>query len=68
MPQFETFAVVDEQERITPVAVDEFETNAASGSTFSDPTASFADLNEDESSAAFSTDFQEVDFSIVAAG
>lgn len=64
VPQFETFAMLDEQERIPPVAVDEFETNAAPGSTFSDPTASFADLNE-ESSAAFSTDFQEVDFSIV---
>ena len=64
VPQFETFAVVDEQDRIEPVAVDEFETNAAA--TFSDPTASFADLNDDESSSAFSTDFQEVDFSIVA--
>ena len=64
VPQFETFAVVDEQERIEPVAVDEFETNAAA--TFSDPTASFADLNYDEPSSAFSTDFQEVDFSIVA--
>ena len=51
---------------ITPVAVDEFETNEASGSTFADPTASFADLNEDESAARVSTDFQEVDFSIVA--
>jgi tetratricopeptide (TPR) repeat protein len=42
---------------------DEFETNAAS--TFSDPTASFADLNEDESFATSATDFQEVDFNIV---
>ena len=64
VPQFETFAMLDEQERIPPVAVDEFETNAAPGATFTDPTASFADLN-DEESAAFSTDFQEVDFSIV---
>ena len=73
VPQFETFAVIDEEEQIAPVAVDEFETNAAS--TFSDPTASFADLNEAASfadlneetpSAAFSTDFQEVDFSIVS--
>ncbi len=66
VPEFETFAVVEEQERITPVAVDEFETNEVSGSTFADPTASFADLNEDESSGRVSTDFQEVDFSIVA--
>ncbi len=64
VPQFEIFAVVEEQEQVEPVAVDEFETNAAA--TFSDPTASFADLNDDESSPAFSTDFQEVDFSIVA--
>ena len=62
VPQFETFAVIDEQEQIAPVVADEFETNAAAGSTFSDPTASFADLNEDESSSA---DLQEVDFSIV---
>ncbi|HKY45540.1 MAG TPA: tetratricopeptide repeat protein [Pyrinomonadaceae bacterium] len=66
VPEFETFAVVDEQERIAPVAVDEFETNAAPDSMFSDPTASFADLNEEESLAAVTTDFQEVDFSIVA--
>ena len=66
VPEFETFAVVEEQERIPPATLDEFETNAAPDSTFSDPTASFADLNEEES-AAFSTDFQEVDFSIVEA-
>jgi len=66
VPQFETFAVVDDDEMAAPVAVDEFETNAASGSTSSDPTASFADLNDEEPSPAFSTDFQEVDFSIVA--
>jgi tetratricopeptide (TPR) repeat protein len=66
VPQFETFEVIDEQEHLAPVAADEFETNAALGSTFSDPTASFADLNEDESLSAVSTDFQEVDFSIVA--
>src|SRR5215217_5579393 len=70
IPQFETFAVVeddDELDPVAPVAVEEFETNAASASTFADPTASFADLNED--SAPFATsagDFQEVDFSIVA--
>src|SRR5262249_18071197 len=65
VPQFENFAVVDEQERIAPSEVDEFETNAALGSSFSDPTASFADLNEDESSPDLSGDFQEVDFNIV---
>jgi tetratricopeptide (TPR) repeat protein len=76
VPQFETFAVVQDEDEIAPAApaaADEFETNAAA--TFSDPTASFADLNEqsfadlsDEESAPFATsanDFQEVDFSIV---
>jgi tetratricopeptide (TPR) repeat protein len=67
VPQFETFAVVDDEDQVqpvSPVVADEFETNAASSSTFSDPTASFADLNEDEF-ATSATDFQEVDFSIV---
>ncbi|HSL54543.1 MAG TPA: tetratricopeptide repeat protein [Pyrinomonadaceae bacterium] len=68
VPQFETFAVVeddDQAEPVAPIVSDEFETNAAPGSTtFSDPTASFADLNEDEF-ATSATDFQEVDFSIV---
>ncbi|HKG78300.1 MAG TPA: tetratricopeptide repeat protein [Pyrinomonadaceae bacterium] len=66
VPQFETFAMVEEQEEFghaAPVVADEFETNAGPG--FSDPTASFADLNEEESAPGFSTDFQEVDFSIV---
>jgi tetratricopeptide (TPR) repeat protein len=74
VPQFETFAVVDEDDDDipAPVVADEFETNAApfsdptaSFADLSDPTSSFADLNEDQSSSAFSTDFQEVDFSIV---
>ena len=70
VPQFETFAVVDDDEVVEPVPVvaEEFETNAAPGSTFSDPTASFADLNDDEPAGGFATganDFQEVDFSIV---
>ena len=68
VPQFETFAMVEEQEEFgqaTPIVADEFETNAVPGSTFSDPTASFADLNE-ESNPGYSPDFQEVDFSIVA--
>ncbi|HJT28828.1 MAG TPA: tetratricopeptide repeat protein [Pyrinomonadaceae bacterium] len=65
VPEFETFAVVEDEDQVAPVVSDEFETNAAPGSTFSDPTASFADLNEDESFGTSATDFQEVDFSIV---
>jgi tetratricopeptide (TPR) repeat protein len=60
VPEFETFAVVQDQDEIAPAVApsfDEFESNAAPGSssfetpapTFSDPTASFADLNEDVS-------------------
>ena len=50
VPEFETFAVIqDQDEAEQPVAEFEtfetFESNA--GSTFSDPTASFADLNEE---------------------
>ncbi|HET6975759.1 MAG TPA: tetratricopeptide repeat protein [Pyrinomonadaceae bacterium] len=76
VPQFENFAVVQDADEIAPaapVAADEFESNAATA--FSDPTASFADLNEqsfadlnDSEAAPFATaanDFQEVDFSIV---
>lgn len=69
VPQFETFAVVEDEDEFAPAApvtVEEFETNAAPASTFSDPTASFADLNEE--GTEFSTtanDLQEVDFSIV---
>jgi tetratricopeptide (TPR) repeat protein len=67
VPEFETFAVVDEQDEIPqPVAssFDEFETNEVPGlSSFespaaglSDPTASFADLNEDPSESVFPVD------------
>ena len=69
VPQFETFAVVeddDQGEQVAPIIADEFETNASPDATFSDPTASFADLNEDEAFATSAGDFQEVDFSIVA--
>jgi tetratricopeptide (TPR) repeat protein len=84
VPQFETFAVVEDQDEIEqPVATasdefetnaaisfetgfdmggfssefetsggSEFETNAGSSPAFSDPTASFADLNEDETVVA----------------
>ncbi|HEV8428177.1 MAG TPA: tetratricopeptide repeat protein [Pyrinomonadaceae bacterium] len=78
VPQFETFAVVQDEDEIAaaaPVTADEFETNATPASTFSDPTASFADLNEQSfadlsetgsaPSATSANDFQEVDFSIV---
>jgi tetratricopeptide (TPR) repeat protein len=65
IPQFETFAVVEDEDLVAPVVSEEFETNAAPEPMFSDPTASFADLNEDESFATSATDFQEVDFSIV---
>jgi len=57
VPEFETFAVVQDQDEIeqpdAPVAAvsEEFETfetfESNAGSTFSDPTASFADLNEE---------------------
>ncbi len=75
VPQFENFAVVQDEDEVAPAApiVDEFETNAAA--TFSDPNSSFADLSEQsfadlndvESSpfASSTNDFQEVDFSIV---
>jgi tetratricopeptide (TPR) repeat protein len=68
VPQFETFAMVQEEDELVQAPVEvEFETNAAPEATFSDPTASWADLNEDESGFATSAnDFQEVDFSIVA--
>jgi tetratricopeptide (TPR) repeat protein len=62
VPEFETFAVVQDQDEIEkPVAVaDEFETNAAAEPTFSDPTASFADLNEDIIETNQATGFHEV--------
>ena len=50
VPEFETFAVVQDQDEIEQQPAptfDEFETNEVPGSSFSDPTASFADLNED---------------------
>ncbi len=70
VPQFETFAVVEDQDEfgsVAPVAAEEFETNAAAASTFADPTASFADLNDDGPSpfATTGNEFQEVDFNIV---
>jgi tetratricopeptide (TPR) repeat protein len=67
VPQFETFAVVEDEEELAPpaaVTFEEFETNEAPGSSFSDPAMSFADLNED--AVPTSTEFQEVDFNIVS--
>ena len=71
VPQFETFAVVEDEDELAPTAAavtfEEFETNAAAA--FADPAMSFADLNEDEAGSGFSTssgDFQELDFNLVA--
>ncbi|HSE21333.1 MAG TPA: tetratricopeptide repeat protein [Pyrinomonadaceae bacterium] len=66
VPQFETFAVVDSDENLsTPVEVVEFERNAPE-QVVSDPTSSFADLNDDESYASEAStpvsNFQEVSF------
>jgi len=54
VPEFETFAVVQDQDEVEqPIAAvsEEFETfetfESNAGSSFSDPTASFADLNEE---------------------
>src|SRR5690242_7570897 len=73
VPQFETFAVVEDEDELAPAAAtitfEEFETNEAPAAAFADPSMSFADLNDDEMTSAFSTsanDFQEVDFNIVA--
>src|ERR1043166_8365432 len=73
VPQFETFAVVEDEDELAPAAAtitfDEFETNEAPAAAFADPSMSFADLNDDEMTSAFSSsanDFQEVDFNIVA--
>lgn len=68
VPQFETFAVVEEEDSVAPG--DEFETNAATEQAISDPTSSFADLNDMTDEGSFestSTDsFQEVDFGQVS--
>ena len=55
VPEFENFAVVQDEDEIEHPAAqisEEFETfetfESNTGSSFSDPTASFADLNEDE--------------------
>ena len=57
VPEFETFAVVQDEDEIEPASQSfdalEFETNEAPGASFSDPTASFADLNDDFSESVF---------------
>lgn len=76
VPEFETFAVVEDDDELVAAQgfeVSEFETNEAPGAEFetsndvfaSDPTASFADLNE-EFEPTSHTDFQEVDFSMTS--
>ena len=60
VPEFETFAVVQDEDEIAEppapiVEFAEFETNEAPGAGFSDPTASFADLNDDFSESVFET-------------
>ena len=71
VPQFETFAVVDTDDEVTtPVDVVEFETNAAPEEVVSDPTSSFADLNDDvfaPESDSKASSFQEVSFADVSA-
>lgn len=72
VPQFETFAVVEDEDELAPAAAtvtfEEFETNEAPAPSFADPSMSFADLNDDAGSdfSTSSADFQEVDFNIVA--
>jgi tetratricopeptide (TPR) repeat protein len=63
VPEFETFAMVQDQDEAVSQSfeVAEFETNQAPGSTFSDPTASFADLNEDASESVFETPVGETE-------
>ncbi|HKE56436.1 MAG TPA: tetratricopeptide repeat protein [Pyrinomonadaceae bacterium] len=70
VPEFETFAVVEETLAETPEAPTpvvekfEFEANTVAAPAPSDPTASFADLNDITDSAGAS--FQEVDFETVS--
>ena len=69
VPEFETFAVVNDDHEVQGTEIEEepaeFETHAA----VSDPTASFADLNEsfetEPTSEPPPADFQEVDFGSV---
>lgn len=60
VPQFETFAVVEDEPPVVEAPQEEFETNEASGQIAYDPGSSFADLNEGNDEPASS--FQEVGF------
>ena len=60
VPQFETFAVVDDEPPVVEAAKEEFETNEVSGQSGYDPSSSFADLNETDKTP--STSFEDVDF------
>jgi tetratricopeptide (TPR) repeat protein len=59
VPQFETFAVVEDEPPVVEAESELFETNETPGQGVYDPTSSFADLNEEQ---ARSGSFQEVDF------
>ena len=60
VPQFETFAVVEDEPPIVEAETEQFETNERAGQSY-DPTSSFADLNEVVEETP-SSSFQEVDF------
>lgn len=74
VPKFETFSTTNDEAALEEPVPVQMEANAfeTTPSTFSDPTASFADLNEPSSEAEISfqtvdQDFQEVDFGEPAA-
>lgn len=64
VPQFETFAAMKDSEAAPVAEAVEFETNEASPQVISDPTSSFADLNDITDAGSFDVQnsFQEVDF------
>ena len=59
VPQFETFAVVEDEPPVAEAETELFETNETPDQGVYDPTSSFADLNEEPAPAG---SFQEVDF------
>lgn len=75
VPMFETFAMADEHPGTPVDGASEFESNSVATETFRDPSASFADLNQDSTGASASlpdvsaaptlgsTSFQDIDFS-----
>ncbi len=64
VPQFETFASIQDSDAAPVAEAIEFETNEASPQINSDPTSSFADLNDITDGGSFDVQnsFQEVDF------